>query len=222
MLNTGSGKQLDNVHIINVFWFIARLNSALTKLLFMAKRRAEDTLCHDSPSKRCYRSLCGVDMQLESMVAPNGGVSLSPPSLLALLGSRCRKRPYYFEDPEQQQQQQEAPVPLYRKTTHCCDTRKHVANVLTAQTSGSFQDRRGAVKSHNSNKRPREDSVGPETVSKANEEADADSTTEDCTYNSFQYWRVPLPELDLSLLEDTQSQTKDKAKVKNSSDAMET
>uniref|UniRef100_A0A7N8WLX3 Putative WW-binding domain-containing protein n=1 Tax=Mastacembelus armatus TaxID=205130 RepID=A0A7N8WLX3_9TELE len=23
-----------------------------------------------------------------------------------------------------------------------------------------------------------------------------------CTYNSFQYWRVPLPELDLSLLED--------------------
>uniref|UniRef100_A0A7N6A9G3 Putative WW-binding domain-containing protein n=1 Tax=Anabas testudineus TaxID=64144 RepID=A0A7N6A9G3_ANATE len=35
---------------------------------------------------------------------------------------------------------------------------------------------------------------------------------DNCTYNSFQYWRVPLPELDLSLLEDAgdHSQAKDK------------
>lgn len=190
----------------------------------MAKRRAEDTLFHECPSKRCYRSLCGIDMQLESMVAPHGGES--PPSLQALLGCRCRKRPYYFEDPEQQQQQhqQEQEAPLHRKTTNCCDTRKHAANVLTAPTSTSFQDRRSSTKPLNSKKRPREDSVGSEVVSKANDEADADRTTEDCTFNSFQYWRVPLPELDLSLLEDAhaQSQTKDKSKVKNSSDAMET
>uniref|UniRef100_A0A8P4FVX6 Putative WW-binding domain-containing protein n=1 Tax=Dicentrarchus labrax TaxID=13489 RepID=A0A8P4FVX6_DICLA len=39
------------------------------------------------------------------------------------------------------------------------------------------------------------------------------------SYNSFQYWRTPLPELDLSLLEDPSdgSQTKDKAKVKDPS-----
>uniref|UniRef100_A0A4W6FTV7 Putative WW-binding domain-containing protein n=1 Tax=Lates calcarifer TaxID=8187 RepID=A0A4W6FTV7_LATCA len=136
----------------------------------MAKRRAEDTLLHDSPSKRCYRSLRSVDMQLESF-PPTGGVSLSPPSLLALLGSRCRKRPYYFEDPEQKQ---EEAAGLYRKTTQV---------------------------------------------------ADGDTNTEDCTYNSFQYWRVPLPELDLSLLEDvdSHSQTKQKSDVKDSSsDAMET
>ncbi|XP_053181904.1 uncharacterized protein wu:fa19b12 [Scomber japonicus] len=157
-------------------------------------------------------------MQLESMVAPK-----SPPSLLALLGTRCRKRPYYFEDPAQQQQQQEE-APIYRKTLNCCDTRKHAADVFPVPTSGSFQDRRSTIKSPNSKKRLREDSVGSETASKAKDDAGAESTTEDCKYNSFQYWRVPLPELDLSLLDDAnaQSKTKDKSKVKNSSDAMET
>uniref|UniRef100_A0A667XAH5 Putative WW-binding domain-containing protein n=1 Tax=Myripristis murdjan TaxID=586833 RepID=A0A667XAH5_9TELE len=36
--------------------------------------------------------------------------------------------------------------------------------------------------------------------------ADGDSINVDSTFNSFQYWRVPLPELDLSLLEDTSNQ----------------
>uniref|UniRef100_A0A3B5BJ88 Putative WW-binding domain-containing protein n=1 Tax=Stegastes partitus TaxID=144197 RepID=A0A3B5BJ88_9TELE len=142
----------------------------------MAKRRAEDTGLNDSPSKRCYRSLCCVDLQLES-VAPVGVVN--PPSLLALLGSRCRKRKYYSEE------KQEEPF-VCRKTTNC-DTRKVAASVLTMQTSGSFPDH--------------------------------------SAFNSFQYWRVPLPELDLSLLEDTSdhSQSKEKLKVKDtSSDAMET
>lgn len=123
----------------------------------MAKRRAEDTLLHDSPPKRCYRSLCSVDLQLGSGMAPTGGVS--PPSLLALLGSRCRKRPHYFEDPEKREEEEA----LYRKTTNC-DTRKHAAdNALTQvqQTSGSFQNRRS---SSSSKKRPREDCAGPESV----------------------------------------------------------
>ncbi|CAK6950278.1 uncharacterized protein wu:fa19b12 [Scomber scombrus] len=160
-------------------------------------------------------------MQLESVVAPK-----SPPSLLALLGTRCRKRPYYFEDPEQQQQQQqqEEEAPIYCKTLNCCDTRKHAADVFPVSTSGSFQDRRSPIKYTNSKKRLREDSVGSETASKAKDYAGAESTTEDCKYNTFQFWRVPLPELDLSLLDDAnaQSKTKDKSKVKNSSDVMET
>lgn len=122
----------------------------------MAKRRAEDALLHDSPSKRCYRSLCSVDMQLGSM-APTGG--LSQPSLMALLGGRSRKRPYYFEDPEKQEE-----AALYhRKATHC-DTRKHAASVLTVQTSGNFQDRRSSSAPTSSKKRPREDCAGSETV----------------------------------------------------------
>lgn len=187
----------------------------------MAKRRAEDTLLCDSPSKRCYRTLCtSVDMQLGSVAPAAGGVS--PPSLVALLGGRSRKRPCYFEDPEEQQQQQEGGT-LHRKAAHC-DARKHAASA--APTSGSFQDRRGCSAPAGGKKRPREDCTGPGTVTnKDNERADEDSNTEDCTYNSFQYWRVPLPELDMSLLEDADdsSQKRHKtSKVKDSFDAMET
>uniref|UniRef100_A0A3Q2VEF7 Putative WW-binding domain-containing protein n=1 Tax=Haplochromis burtoni TaxID=8153 RepID=A0A3Q2VEF7_HAPBU len=196
----------------------------------MAKRRAEDTLLHNSPSKRCFRSLCAVDIQAESM-APSGGVS--PPSLLALLGTRCRKRPQYFDEEE---------TASYRKTSHY-DARKRAVNVSAVQTSGSFQDRRSSSVT-SSQKRPREGSEEPDTGtdwSAGNKmlprscvwtlhfylsvpfQADEDANTEDCTYNSFQYWRVPLPELDLSLLEDASdhSKTKDKSKA-SSSDAMET
>ncbi|XP_056232577.1 uncharacterized protein wu:fa19b12 [Seriola aureovittata] len=189
----------------------------------MAKRRAEDTLLHDSPSKRCCRALCSVDMQLES-TPPTGGVSLSPPSLLALLGSRCRKRPYYFEDP-QREQEEEAAAAIYRKATHVDSRRRHAANVLTVQTSGSFQDRGSSSSPTSLKKRPREDCAFPDTTKAKDKAADGDTSTEDCTFNSFQYWRVPLPELDLSLLEDVNrhSQIKPKSKMKDcSSDAMET
>ncbi|XP_068559852.1 uncharacterized protein C9orf40 homolog [Cebidichthys violaceus] len=182
----------------------------------MAKRRSEDALLHGSPSKRCHLSLSSVVLPPESM-APTGGVS--PPSLLALMGSRCRKRPHYFEDPENQ-----AEAPLYRKPA-CCDTRKHAATLLTLQASGGFQDRCSSSTPTSSKKRPRDDCTGLETVApKANDKAGEDNDTEDCTYNSFQYWKVPLPELNLSLLEDANhSQSKDKPKVKDSSsDAMET
>ncbi|XP_035495077.1 uncharacterized protein wu:fa19b12 [Scophthalmus maximus] len=183
----------------------------------MAKRRAEDTLLHGSPSKRCHRSL------LESAPpAAVGGVSMSPPSLLALLGSRCKKRPHYFEDPEQEEEE-EAAAGLYRRTTHC-DTRKHAADVVTTQTSGSFQERHDPSATTSHKKRPREDCVDSETAppQATDPAADGDTNTEDCAFNSFQYWRPPLPELDLSLL-DSNSQTEQKSKVKDApSDVMET
>nr|XP_020446191.1 uncharacterized protein C9orf40 homolog [Monopterus albus] len=183
----------------------------------MAKRRAEDTVLDESPSKRCCRSRCSVDMQMESMSSTR---AVSPPSLLALFGNRCRKRPYHFEDPEKQ----EAAAGLCHKPKHC-DTRKPASSVLSLQTSGSFQDRGSSSARTTKKKQARKDCVGSETVvSKTNDGAEADKNPEDCSYNSFQYWRVPLPELDLSLLEDNDhSQTKDKSKIKHSSsDAMET
>uniref|UniRef100_A0A669CPM2 Putative WW-binding domain-containing protein n=1 Tax=Oreochromis niloticus TaxID=8128 RepID=A0A669CPM2_ORENI len=156
----------------------------------MAKRRAEDTLLHNSPSKRCYRSLCAVDIQAESM-APSGGVS--PPSLLALLGTRCRKRPQYFDEEETASYRKTSP--LKKGTDWSAGNKMWSLSyfwTLHFYLSVPFQ-------------------------------ADEDANTEDCTYNSFQYWRVPLPELDLSLLEDASdhSKTKDKSKA-SSSDAMET
>ncbi|XP_060893730.1 uncharacterized protein wu:fa19b12 [Labrus mixtus] len=187
----------------------------------MAKRRAEDTLLHDSPPKRCYRSLCSVDMQTGGM-APSGGVS--PPSLLALMGNRCRKRPHYFEEPEKEEEEEEEEESALCLKPTKCDMRK--AQVLTkVQTSAGFQERHNASTRTSSKKRTREDCTGSETaLPKSNDEADADTNAEDCTYNSFQYWRVPLPELDLSLLEDNNdhTQTKNKSKEKySSSDAME-
>lgn len=76
-------------------------------------------------------------------VVPTGAVS--PESLLALLGSRSRKRPHYSEE---QPGEEAAAAGLYLKATHA-------ANV---QTCGSFQERPG------SKKRPREDSTVSETV----------------------------------------------------------
>lgn len=120
---------------------------------FMAKRRAEDTLLHDSPSKRCFRPLCGVDMQPESLVPT---VGLSPPSLLALLGNRCQKRKHYFEDQEKLEQT----ASVYRRSTHC-DSRKHAGKGLT---SGSFRDPRCSSTDTSTEKVPREHCTGSETV----------------------------------------------------------
>ncbi|KAM4617002.1 uncharacterized protein ACJ7VT_009775 [Polymixia lowei] len=212
MRNTGgSKKQLDASHASVIF---GRL---VVELAFMTKRRAEDTLCNDTPSKRRYRSLCSIGVQLESMAA-SGGVD--PPSLLALLGSRCRKRPYYFEEAEEHQE-----TSLSRKTANC-DLRNPALNTLSVQPSGSFRDHHMSATHQSSKKRPREDRVVSQTkFPQVCDAVDDDGKNDDCSYNSFQYWRVPLPELDLSLLEDVHhpSEAREKPKVKDrSSDAMET
>lgn len=102
----------------------------------MAKRRPDDVLLHDSPSKKHCRAFCKLDMRVGGMV-PVGGVN--PPSLLALLGSRARKRPRYFEDSDKEQQDEEPSASLCRR-----DTRKHAAGGLPDQTSGDFCERRSS------------------------------------------------------------------------------
>ncbi|XP_032434029.1 uncharacterized protein C9orf40 homolog [Xiphophorus hellerii] len=173
----------------------------------MAKRRAEETVLLDSPSKRRYfPPIYSVDMQLESMASGGG---LSSPSLLAILGSRCRKRPLYFDNEEGYSGPAISPP----------DSGKHAKDVLKTPSSGSFPGgRRSCALSRN--KRPREDSVGSDTVNATDKTAD-----EDGTYNSFQYWRVPLPELDLSLLDEFSDHYPKKDKFKENdttADAMET
>ncbi|KAK5871181.1 hypothetical protein PBY51_004075 [Eleginops maclovinus] len=175
----------------------------------MAKRRADDTFLHEAPNKRCYRSLSSADLNLDSMDPTGGGVSDT-------------KRPYHFEKNEKQEA-----AALNRKPTDLCDTMKHAANILTVQTSGSSQDRHNSSELTHSKKRPRDDCTSSETVvPKADDKADEDPDPEDCTFNCFQYWRVPLPKLDLSLLKDANENSqggKDESKVKDSSPyAMET
>ncbi|KAM6931407.1 uncharacterized protein FYW49_003283 [Xenentodon cancila] len=182
----------------------------------MAKRRNEQTLQHDSALKRCRSSLSCVDAQLERMSAPAEDV----PSILALLGGRSRKRPCYFDDAEIPEG---GSVPCLK--TALCSSKKHAASVLTEPISGSVQGRRSSCPVTRT-KRPRDVRVAPDAIVPAlKKKTEENEHKEDCTYNSFQYWRVPLPELDLSLLEDASdhSQTKGKSKVcDSSSDAMET
>lgn len=87
----------------------------------MAKRRQDDVLLHDSPSKKHCGAFCKLDVLVES-VAPVATVGGNPPSLLALLGSRARKRPRYLEDPDKEQRDEEPSASLCRG-----DTRKHAA-----------------------------------------------------------------------------------------------
>ncbi|XP_078107817.1 uncharacterized protein LOC144518780 [Sander vitreus] len=191
----------------------------------MAKRRAaEDSLLlHEPPSKSCFRSLSSVERLLDSMAPAAGG--LNPPSLQALVGSRCRKRPHahYLEDPQK---------PEETDTTVPHDTGKPAAAAAALTSSGRIQDRRSSSALTGSKKRPRDDSAGLETVDPvlpkaAGDKADEASDAEDCSFNSFQYWRVPLPTLDLSLLEEDAAdrpRSKDQSEAKDAccSDAMET
>ncbi|KAK1893324.1 putative protein C9orf40 like [Dissostichus eleginoides] len=152
----------------------------------MAKRRADDTIHYEAPSKKCYGSLSSADLQLDSMDPTGGGVSDT-------------KRPHFFEDNEKQE----------------------------AASSGRFHEPHSSSALSNSKKRPRGDCASSETVlPKADDKADEDPDTEDCSFNCFQYWRVPLLKLDLSLLEDANENSqsgKDESKVKDSSPyAMET
>ncbi|XP_077376939.1 uncharacterized protein LOC144018554 [Festucalex cinctus] len=170
----------------------------------MAKRHANDALFFQSPAKRTFRSLYSVvDLQLESMAVYGG---LSPTCTLALLSDRCRKRRRSLEIPDVPQEEAQ----LYLKATNP-DT--HKENMSPAQTCDSTTAR----------KRRREESVESGTdAATVYDKTDADS--EDCIYNSFQYWRIPLPEVDLSLLEETTEhcQIKHNSIVRNASDAMET
>lgn len=136
--------------LLSYFFFL--LSLILSQIwLLMAKRRAEETVLLDSPSKRRYfPPIYSVDMQLESMASVGG---LSSPSLLAILGSPCRKRPLYFDNEEGYSGPAISPP----------DSGKHAKDVLKTPSSGSFPDgRRSCALSRN--KRPREDSVGSDTV----------------------------------------------------------
>uniref|UniRef100_A0A8C5DNZ5 Putative WW-binding domain-containing protein n=1 Tax=Gouania willdenowi TaxID=441366 RepID=A0A8C5DNZ5_GOUWI len=168
----------------------------------MAKRRAEAPLLHSSLNKRYCAPL---------------SVAGGPPSFLALQGHRNKKRPLNSEDEDKLMESTVQRVtalgslenePLLRDR-HC-----------SVGTCTNKRLRRGFAES-DTNVHIKCDKV---SVESSFSQADGDTNAEDGTFNSFQYWRVPLPELDLSLLEDEdECQTKDKLKVKDSSfDTMET
>ncbi|XP_077571414.1 uncharacterized protein LOC144195565 [Stigmatopora nigra] len=171
----------------------------------MAKRHADGILFSQSPSKRKLRPGCRVvDLHPEKMAA---NVDVSPSCTPALLSENCMKRRRSVEFTDMPQNE----IPIYRETTKPEPRGDCASHALTYGNSREYN-------TTTSRKRRREDPVGLETDNKK-----TDTDFEDCTYNSFQYWRVPLPELDLSLLEETagHSSIKPSSNVKDILDAME-
>ncbi|XP_068167462.1 uncharacterized protein C9orf40 homolog [Antennarius striatus] len=164
----------------------------------MSKRRTEAVLLHAPPSKRCCRPVCGGSMKLGLMAAPGTGSPPGPPS---------RKRPHDSGEPDER----EAAV--------------RPASGGVPRDSGNFRDRFSSSRAWTTpQKRPggRDGPTAPQTAG-PREGGEAD---EDCSFNSFQFWRPPLPELDLSLLEDppccSNNQEPVQTKGRSSSVAMET
>ncbi|XP_036381796.1 uncharacterized protein wu:fa19b12 [Megalops cyprinoides] len=197
----------------------------------MTKRRAEDDLLCDVPLKRCIRS-CRIDAQLPGMAVVCGGNVCNSPSLPAL-PDNCRKRTYNFEE-------QEVTRPRKKSTTNNMHgvVEMHVKgsnnSSFNTKNSGSFQEENKAfpvstLTSHGavSKKRMRDESIASQDNLLLSEEG---TSTEDdlCTFNTFQFWRVPLPDVDLSLLQsDDRAVQSSHPPVKDSAmvseiDAMET
>ncbi|XP_056457664.1 uncharacterized protein wu:fa19b12 [Gadus chalcogrammus] len=179
----------------------------------MTKRRAEDALFGGVPTKTCYGSLCSLDMQLKGS-ATSGPVD--PPSLQALLGSRCRKRPYSPEEADVQES-------VLNRKPATDDPGNHALNSAMADSSSSSRDRSTSPTRNIAKKRARDDADVPQKtvqkVAKANNDKNDDS--EDISFNYFQFWRTPLPALDLSLLEDEDSKSESRKNV-TAKDGMET
>ncbi|KAL7836322.1 hypothetical protein AOLI_G00276060 [Acnodon oligacanthus] len=173
----------------------------------MTKRRAESAspFCSVPEKKRCGSVRSSADSPLSS-----------PPPLrlcpaLSDSSPRRRKRP-------------SRPDPLESLPD---PKRAHAARQPSLQTaaedcSGKFGGAAGPAKPQAKRPREEKEQSGTDTPEGLAKEMHRDDDVSDdllCAFNSFQFWRAPLPELDLSLLD---PQVKGEAATKGSTEAMET
>ncbi|TRY81911.1 hypothetical protein DNTS_013378 [Danionella cerebrum] len=142
----------------------------------MTKRRAENTLSPDIPPKRCFVSLPDTDKAV-------GGVHLihNAKQPVASTGHRCRKRP---NSPDCSIETDNLP----RKVATRYDLKEEHTNTLPSRT---FEDTTG--------KGARTKQDGKQHLAANDKVMDTDEDLS--SFNCFQFWRAPLPDLDLSLLE---------------------
>ncbi|CAB1319485.1 unnamed protein product, partial [Coregonus sp. 'balchen'] len=111
----------------------------------------------------------------------------SPPSLLALLGRRCKKRPYYFEDLEEQQET------LKPRKLSTSEHRVSAPESVLVNNSGSFREKSASANSGcstvTSKKRARDYTVTRYDAPRMVTHKDDTDGNDLCTFNSFQYWR---------------------------------
>lgn len=180
----------------------------------MTKRRAENILPPEIPSKRSFRSLFNID---KPVVGVNVIQNTNPSSLLSFSGQRCRKRPKFLDDPLDT-------INLPRKVAA-----NRVDSVLADKNTckpRTFEDAgkvRSAVTRRSSCALQTESNKQPEEENNLTAGDKAMHTDEDLSpFNSFQFWQVPLPELDLSLLETEPSAGSCTASSTKDLEAMET
>ncbi|XP_036454627.1 uncharacterized protein C9orf40 homolog [Colossoma macropomum] len=176
----------------------------------MTKRRAESAspFCSVPEKKRC-RSVCS---------SADSPLSSAPPLLQYPASSdsspRRRKRPSRPDPLESLPEPKKAPA-----------VRQPSPQTAAEDCSRKFGDASGATgPAELQAKRPREeeDQLDTDTAEELTKAMHSDDDVSDdllCAFNSFQFWRAPLPELDLSLLD---PQVKGDATTKGSTEAMET
>ncbi|XP_067296309.1 uncharacterized protein wu:fa19b12 [Pseudorasbora parva] len=155
----------------------------------MTKRRAENILPPEIPSKRSFRSL-DIHVVGENVIQND---NFNPSSLLSFAGQRCRKRPKYLEDPLNTDK-------IRRK-----GAANRIDSVLADKNtckSRTFEDAGRPVTLRASCEHQTESNKQHDEEINLTARDRVMHTDEDLSpFNSFQFWRVPLPELDLSLLE---------------------
>lgn len=154
----------------------------------MTKRTAENVLSPEVPHKRCFRSVSN---------KPVGGVNVTQnASLLTSDEQRCRKRPNSVED---QLDTDNLPRKLAASRANSVLAEQ---NISQSRTFEDDDDAGRPATRRSSRALQPESSKHPDEQNKHTTGDKVMHSDEDLSsFNSFQFWRVPLPELDLSLLE---------------------
>ncbi|XP_056313740.1 uncharacterized protein wu:fa19b12 [Danio aesculapii] len=156
----------------------------------MTKRTAENVLSPEVPHKRCFRSVSN---------KPFGGVNvIQNASLLPLDEQRCRKRPSTVED---QLDRDNLPRKVAASRVNTVTVEKNTCQSRTFEDDDDDDDGRPVTRRPSRALQP-ESNKQPDEQNKHSAGDKVMHSDEDLSsFNSFQFWRVPLPELDLSLLE---------------------
>ncbi|KAB5528335.1 hypothetical protein PHYPO_G00139080 [Pangasianodon hypophthalmus] len=176
----------------------------------MRKRRAESSSLHEVPQKKKCRCVCDAEPELEAVHA----LHAAPRALFTtVIGEHRRKRPRCCEDPEQHGR---TGAPGHRLSNATDGVNEETGDV---RVSGKFRGASGACMCEMAS----EGSASGTKPEKRTKVMLPDDEDELCAFNSFQFWRTPLPALDLSLLDSpSTTELKEDRSVKDGTEEMET
>ncbi|MCJ8746710.1 hypothetical protein PDJAM_G00144820 [Pangasius djambal] len=178
----------------------------------MTKRRAESSSLHEAPQQKKCRCVCDAEPELEAVHALHAAAA--PRALFTtVIGEHRRKRPRCCEDHEQHGR---TGAPGHRLSNATDGVNKETGDV---RVSGKFRGASGACMGEMASE---ESTSGtkPEMPTKV---ALPDDEDELFAFNSFQFWRTPLPALDLSLLDSpSTTELNEDRSLKDGTEEMET